>query len=106
MQNCLLTGYGSSKKVPVASGNVVGLDLINQFPTTTRRGRGAFPYPAPPFVFRGTAGKQAMTLEEARDLIDSVLENIALKRSDHDRLRSAMQLLYSSAKDSEESKNG
>lgn len=45
-----------------------------------------------------------MTLEEARDMIDSVLENIALKRKDHDLLRSALLMLYGTAKDNSEDK--
>lgn len=43
-----------------------------------------------------------MTLEQARNAIDAVLQNVALKRSDHDLLRQALELLYDGAKENEE----
>jgi len=45
-----------------------------------------------------------MTLKQARDAIDTVLQNVSLKRADHDLLREALEMLYDGAKEDEETK--
>ena len=40
-----------------------------------------------------------MNIQQARDILDKVLANLQMTRQDHETLRQALQLLYTTAQD-------